>query len=103
MKGSKDTLFLNKPRLTKLGLLFAISPATVADGVLGLDGEEEAGGESLDVVGARHEALVGHVGRVEVAVEGEGQVPHAGKEQPTEGRLHSAYYRAPLKGFCQVW
>ena len=63
-----------------------ISPATVADGVLGLDGEEEAGGEALDVVGARHEALVGHVGRVEVAVEGEGQVPHAGKEQPTKGR-----------------
>ena len=72
-----------------------ISPATVADGVLGLDGEEEAGGEALDVVGARHEALVGHVGRVEVAVEGEGQVPHAGKEQPTGGSkiTHCTLYK----------
>ena len=76
-------------------------PAAVADGVLRLDGEEEARGEVDDAGGARHEALVGDVYGIEVAVHGEGQVPDAGKYQPAGSISHAEVivcYRSKSSG-----
>ena len=70
-------------------------PAAVADGVLGLQGEEEAGGEAIDEKDAGRPAgrlLEGRqVLRQQVAVEVAGDVVEDSKEQPGQveaGRKH---------------
>lgn len=65
-----------------LGALLRGRPATVTDGVLGLNGEQKAAGETVQVAHARSPILVLVVTRVEVAV-GEGyEVPYSGENQP---------------------
>ena len=60
---------LKQSKLYQVLEQYIYSPPSVTDGVLGLDGEEEARGVVLDGGHARHEALVGAVHGVEVAVD----------------------------------
>ena len=63
-------------------------PRSVSDGVLSLQREEEARGEVVDARHTGDVAVIGAIHGVEIAVLQQGEIPHAGEQQPrrVEGR-----------------